>query len=201
MATKERIIDTALTLFATQGYKGTTVKNIADAVGIKDSSLYKHISGKQEILDIIQKRMEEGLNRGSEISVPHSAQEWQALAASWLERLYADPDYQRFWKLCQAERFHSERWDNIFRRVYIRLPLEYLEAVIETAMTKKELVRGNVPEMATSFFAPVAFVMYACGTQEQMKKQALQWLQPQIDSWLRQYRKEPQPLSFALTDD
>ena len=39
MTTKEKITEEALTLFARKGYKGTSVKNIADAVGIKDASL------------------------------------------------------------------------------------------------------------------------------------------------------------------
>lgn len=37
MTTKDRITEEALTLFAEKGYKGTSVKNIADAVGIKDA--------------------------------------------------------------------------------------------------------------------------------------------------------------------
>ena len=51
--TKTRIIEEALTLFSIKGYKGTSVKNIADAVGIKDASLYKHFKSKQAILDKI----------------------------------------------------------------------------------------------------------------------------------------------------
>lgn len=50
MTTKERVADEALTLFSTKGYKGTSVKSIADAVGIKDSSLYKHFKSKAELL-------------------------------------------------------------------------------------------------------------------------------------------------------
>ena len=62
MTTRERIVDEALTLFSIKGFKGTSVKNIADAVGIKDSSLYKHFKSKREIFDTIvlkmRKRME-----------------------------------------------------------------------------------------------------------------------------------------------
>ena len=49
MTTKERITEEALTLFSTNGYQGTSVKSIADAVGIRDASLYKHFKSKQEI--------------------------------------------------------------------------------------------------------------------------------------------------------
>ena len=53
MTTKERITEEALTLFAEKGYKGTSVKDIADAVGIKDASLYKHFKSKEEIFNAI----------------------------------------------------------------------------------------------------------------------------------------------------
>ena len=57
MTTRERIVEEALTLFSIQGYQGTSVKNIADKVGIKDSSLYKHFSSKKEIFDTIVQEM------------------------------------------------------------------------------------------------------------------------------------------------
>lgn len=53
MTTKEKITEEALTLLAKKGYKDTSVKNIADAVGIKDASLYNHFRRRQEIFDSI----------------------------------------------------------------------------------------------------------------------------------------------------
>jgi len=44
------IISTASKLFKQKGYIAVTVRDIADAMGIKAASLYNHISGKQEIL-------------------------------------------------------------------------------------------------------------------------------------------------------
>ena len=58
MTTKEKITKEALTLFAEKGYKGTSVKNIADAVGIKDASLYNHFKSKQEIFDAFADKSE-----------------------------------------------------------------------------------------------------------------------------------------------
>ena len=40
--TRDKILNAALDLFSTGGYEGVSVKQIAAAVGIKDSSLYKH---------------------------------------------------------------------------------------------------------------------------------------------------------------
>lgn len=40
----------ALRLFATQGYRATTMADIGAAVGIRGPSIYKHVSGKQVLL-------------------------------------------------------------------------------------------------------------------------------------------------------
>ena len=49
--TKERILRTALELFAQNGYLGTSMNDIAGQLGITKAALYKHYASKQEILD------------------------------------------------------------------------------------------------------------------------------------------------------
>ena len=53
MSTKEKILEAALTLFAENGYDGTSVEQIAGIVGIKAPSLYKHYKGKEDILNAL----------------------------------------------------------------------------------------------------------------------------------------------------
>lgn len=53
MDTKHRILDEALTLFAQKGYANVYVGEIAEKVGIKAPSLYKHYKNKQAIFDAI----------------------------------------------------------------------------------------------------------------------------------------------------
>ena len=78
MTTKERIIEEALTLFAEKGYQGTSVKNIADAVGIKDSSLYKHYKSEQEIFDTIVQEMSLRMERISlDFGLPGEIRIWE----------------------------------------------------------------------------------------------------------------------------
>ncbi len=45
--TKERILTEALTLFSVKGYEPVTVAAIAEAVGIKAPSLYKHYKSNE----------------------------------------------------------------------------------------------------------------------------------------------------------
>ncbi len=42
VTTKENIEFQALNMFSERGYKGVSVRDIAAAVGIKESSIYKH---------------------------------------------------------------------------------------------------------------------------------------------------------------
>ncbi len=51
--TKNKIIEKALELFSKNGYDSVSVAQIAEAVGIKASSLYNHFSCKQAIFDAI----------------------------------------------------------------------------------------------------------------------------------------------------
>jgi AcrR family transcriptional regulator len=48
--TSDEIRRVALTMFASGGYDGTSIRDIAHAVGIKGASMYNHFSSKEEIL-------------------------------------------------------------------------------------------------------------------------------------------------------
>lgn len=52
----EDIVDAALTLFAEQGYLGTSMKDIAAALGLRAPSLYNHVESKQDLLREIMYR-------------------------------------------------------------------------------------------------------------------------------------------------
>ncbi|WP_232667450.1 TetR/AcrR family transcriptional regulator [Pseudonocardia sp. TRM90224] len=59
MARLDEIIDTAVRLFAEQGYKATTIAQIEAAVGLRPGSggLYRHVSSKQELLAVALERV------------------------------------------------------------------------------------------------------------------------------------------------
>ncbi|MCH2490512.1 MAG: TetR/AcrR family transcriptional regulator [Flavobacteriales bacterium] len=50
---KQEIVATASKLFKEKGYNAVSMRDIAQAMGIKAASLYNHISGKQEILSTL----------------------------------------------------------------------------------------------------------------------------------------------------
>ncbi|WP_051324867.1 TetR/AcrR family transcriptional regulator [Candidatus Solirubrobacter pratensis] len=48
--TRARILDAARTLFAERGYAGTSMRDLADALGMTKAALYYHFPGKADIL-------------------------------------------------------------------------------------------------------------------------------------------------------
>src|SRR5262245_18574541 len=50
LTTRESILEAALDLFAAHGYAGTSMRKLARAVGIRESSIYNHFAGKDEII-------------------------------------------------------------------------------------------------------------------------------------------------------
>ena len=53
MNNKEKIFEKSIALFSENGYEGVSIRKIASAVGIKESSIYNHYKSKESILDAI----------------------------------------------------------------------------------------------------------------------------------------------------
>lgn len=60
-STREIIFETAVNLFSENGYHGTSMRDIARRVGIKESSIYNHYSGKKAILEAVLEYQISGL--------------------------------------------------------------------------------------------------------------------------------------------
>ena len=57
--TRDRILDVALDLFIDQGYDGTSLRQIADRLGITKAALYYHFGAKEDILMALHLRLHE----------------------------------------------------------------------------------------------------------------------------------------------
>lgn len=49
--TRQELLDAALNLFASQGYAATSVRQLANAVGVSEGSIYFHFEGKQALFE------------------------------------------------------------------------------------------------------------------------------------------------------
>src|SRR3990170_8466855 len=58
---RSEVLATAAELFATKGFRNTTVRDIADAAGILSGSLYHHFDSKESMIDEILSTFQEEL--------------------------------------------------------------------------------------------------------------------------------------------
>lgn len=73
------IMDTAARMFSERGYQNTSMRDLADEIGLKAGSLYSHIGGKEEVLWNLVSEVGDRLVAG--------AAEADSYEASALERL------------------------------------------------------------------------------------------------------------------
>lgn len=55
--TRELILDAAESLFASLGYQATTIKQVAEAVGVQGPALYKHFTSKRALFEEVLERL------------------------------------------------------------------------------------------------------------------------------------------------
>ena len=58
-STRERILDVALDLFTEQGFDGTSLRQIAERLGVTKAALYYHFTSKDDILMALHLRLHE----------------------------------------------------------------------------------------------------------------------------------------------
>jgi AcrR family transcriptional regulator len=85
------ILDAAIDLFGRNGYRSTTIKAIADAVGVADASLMHHFDSKAAILEAALLRDEVVANRELLAQLAPGGLEAIRGLGAWGDRMAADP--------------------------------------------------------------------------------------------------------------
>lgn len=92
------VLDAAARLFCRQGYEGTTLRDIARAVGMLPGSIYCHFDTKEDLLVAVYLRGVDQICQGVEAIVAEHQDPWDRLEAACvthLEAILRDDDYAR----------------------------------------------------------------------------------------------------------
>ena len=93
-----QVLNAAAHLFCTQGYQGTTVRDIARVVGILPGSLYCHFATKEDLLAAVYVRGVDQICSAVRSAIEGRVEPWQCLEAACVAHLQAilrDDDYAR----------------------------------------------------------------------------------------------------------
>ncbi len=149
--TKNRILEQALIMFAEKGYKGTNLRELASALGLSKSALYKHYESKEDIWNAMLEMMEEYYTErfGSVDNlpkIPKSGEELFALTMKMIHFTMHDTKVVLTRKLLLMEQFRDDRVAKLTTK-YCLTGLEQMFTMIFTQMMNDGLLKGDSPEM------------------------------------------------------
>jgi len=157
--TKERIFEAAIDLFARKGFDATSMREIAEAVGIKKASMYSHYKSKDEILEKI---LEYPIGRigemgpqdvkTEELIVTMGLEKFMALAGDlifgWMEGLYME----RIFRIICIELYHNEKIKEFYKG-FEDMSLSYWISAFEMMMKHKQIKPSNPKTLALEFLS------------------------------------------------
>lgn len=197
--TKKLISETALELFAQNGYLGTSMSDIARRLGITKGALYKHYASKQEILDSITERMNNNdYERAEEYEMPET--EPNGFAEDYMHtpiekiRAYslAQFDYwtkerfpSNFRRMLTLEQYRDQKLARLYRDYLAAGPAEYTAAVFRKLTDSDEAAM----QLALEFYGPM-FLLYSIYDGAEEKESVAPLLCRHIDRFLAKIKSE-----------
>lgn len=199
--TKREILMAALALFSVDGYEGVSVKRIADAVGIKDSSLYKHFRSKQEIFDSLLEEMNRQFADIVETSqIPSGdpvvmAEQYGESDLMWLQKtcetiflfFLRDPYASKFRRMLMIEQYKNSQAAEILRSFFIDIALDF-QARLFGELSRQGYMHAADPHvMALQFYAPFYLLLAQYDGQEGKEEEALAHLMNHVAQFAKLY--------------
>lgn len=200
--TKQRITMKALGLFAQRGYHSVSVKEIAAAVGIGDSAIYKHFSSKQEVFDTILALVGEetqaaylrlGMPQAMDPDAAYrgiSREHLTALCTSLFRFYLEDEVVSLFRKMLTIEQFAQAEAGALYRRIFVEEPLAYQEQLFERLKQDGSFVDAPSQVMALHFYAPLFLLLARFDAGGSDPAAIEEMISRHVDAFYMAYKKE-----------
>lgn len=203
MDTKQKILDVALTLFAEKGYGNVYVGQIAEGVGIKAPSLYKHYKSKQDIFDAILEEMHNRYNNQTSLlningnDFQSDSQFYKNISEDELVKIgiglfsfFLHDEYEcKFRKMLTIEQFSNKELAALFSNQYFNEPQKYQSGLLQMLILQGLMKNENPSIMALQFFAPIYLLMTVCDREPHREPEALQMLEKHIRQFNKMYKE------------
>jgi AcrR family transcriptional regulator len=160
--TKDKILKVALKLFATKGYKATTVRDIAGVLGVKQSALYNHFKNKDEILETLINNLTSSaiVTLFDEKDTQDAHKQGKALLAglaTTFKLLSFDSKNEALYKLLMQELFRNASIREIYNEQFYQENVKKLSGLF-FGMMQDDMIKSSDPLLlANEFFSPLFF--------------------------------------------
>lgn len=170
MGTKDKIIAIAIEQFSSQGYDNTSIRKIADIVGIKGSSIYNHFNSKEEILEEIFKYYRNLFYQMGDVfeikELHHSDLKEDKIlyvlkgGFDSVINILKRPEMINILKIIIKEQFKNQKIRNFFLEEFIDKPRKVMEKFMKELMDKGIIRNGNPYLYSQEFQAFAIYKMY-----------------------------------------
>ena len=186
--TREALLDAALEQFSSKGFGGTSIRDLARAVGIRESSVYKHFASKQALLDALIERADAHLGSvaarfGTTITAgADAASTYQgvseesllAIARGMLDVVLHDPQFALLRRLLTVEQYREPDTAARYRDYFITRPLSFQTDLFRSLIAIGDFREGLDPEqVALAFFGPIHLLIALAERDEQRADELL----------------------------
>lgn len=159
MNTKDKILCEALKLFSKYGYSDVTMKDVAEAVGIKAPSIYKHFKSKEEIFDTILQnaivRLDGKIHEADNYQIMKDSTkslDMEKLAMDVFKYILEDEYVTRVRRMLSIEMYKNPEAMQFYVDKFIQTPMDRQEAIIDYyGLTQY----GDIKVLSTIFYSPI----------------------------------------------
>ena len=187
MNTKEKIFDVSLDLFSKKGYDSVSLREIAENVGIKKSSIYSHYPSKEAILmDIFEyftNQFEYGellnskdlmLSQDNKILLENPEQFYH-MGSEAIKEMLSQERNLKIWKLIFIQMHYNENIRTFFQNEILVKPLLFWNGFFtilkENGIIKKEC---NPKLLAKEYYSfPIYLLLEMCAKYDDFPQSCL----------------------------
>lgn len=188
--TKEKILLTALKLFAQDGYEAVSISKISGELGMAKSALYKHYKNKRDIFDSIINRMDElDYERAREYNMPDGNMDeiikgYREISIDKI-RIYTEVQFKHwteeefpslFRRMLTLEQYRNQEMADLYQKYLVSGPIDYMTYLFAGITGKKE----EAKQLAIEFYGPI-FLMYSLYDNKREEDDLAEMLKKYVD--------------------
>lgn len=193
--TKARLLDAALVRFARDGWGGTSIRDLAGDVGIRESSVYKHFPSKQAIFDALLERADTRMTELAaslhvSIADPSTAasdyhgiteERLAAIADSFFTAHLHDPELAELRRFFTVNQYRDPDVAHRLHAYWFTAPLDFQESMFTQFISCGEFLTSINPRAtALAFFGPILTLLYFADQGDDAEATARQFLRQHI---------------------
>ena len=201
MKTKDKILIEALSLFSVSGFSGVSVRDIAKAVGIRESAIYKHYKNKQELFDTIVEVSAGRIDSLQEELISkfnHNVNTKEVFPISIIQEIYCniflfyltDDILSKFRRMMTIEHLKDNELNRKFKDMFIEKTLSYQSEVFRNLINEGKVNGTNPDIMAIHFYSPIFMLFFRYDSEDDKIDEALNLIKKHIQEFFRLYLKE-----------